>query len=73
MEYLANTGRMALDALEPQNKNQRIARYERKRMVLGLMDFAQLVTRSQITDFKWTKIAKLCLKCHRKSFTIRDI
>ena len=66
MEYLANSGR-PLDAPEPQNKNEHIARYEKKRMVLGFTGFAQLVTPGQVTDLKWTKVTKFCLgRPHQK-------
>ena len=57
MEYLGHFGRMGailvecpLDALEPQSKNEHIAGYERKRMVLGFKGFQQLVTPGQVID-----------------------
>ena len=52
MEYLANSGRMALEAPELQNKNKHIAHHERKRNVIGFTGFGQLVTPGQVTDLK---------------------
>ena len=42
-----------LDVLEPQNKNEHIAHYERKRMAPGFTGFALLVTPGQVIDLKW--------------------
>ena len=57
-----------VDAPEPRNKNEHIARYERKRMVLSFTDFAQLVTPGHVIDLKIAKIAKFCLVGHIKKF-----
>ena len=61
-----------LDALQPQNKNENIVYYERKRMVLGFMGFAQLLTPGQVIDLRLMKIVKFCLEGHIKSFTVTD-
>ena len=37
-------------------------------MVLGFMNFAQLVTPDQVNDLKVTKILKFCLEGHIKKF-----
>ena len=47
-----------LDALGPENKNEHIACYERKRMTLDFTGFAQLVTPGQVIDLKLMKVAK---------------
>ena len=57
-----------LDALEPQNKNEDIVRYERKRMVLGFTGFARLLTPGRVIDLRLTKIAKFCFDGNIKKF-----
>ena len=61
-----------VDAPEPRNKKEHIARYERKKIVLSFTGFAQLVTPGHVIDLKIAKIAKFCLVVTSKSFAVRD-
>ena len=45
-----------LDVLEPQNKNEDIAHYERKQIVLSLTGFVQQLNPGRVIDLRLTKI-----------------
>ena len=71
MEYLANSGRTAPRCAKAANKNEHIARYQRKRMALGFTGFAKLIIPGQVIDLKLTKTAKFSLEDYIKKLTMR--
>ena len=79
IEYLAFIVERSLDELDSQNKNKHIARYVRKRIVLGFTGFSQLVATGQVIKLKFnTNRDKIHTNSRnffggpRQNFSIRD-